>query len=437
MKKLHYLLLALVTITFISCGGEKNRYQPIQGYKGMVKRIVSYNYENDFQKNKIISKYGVLIPKYIKEYNKYGNETMNVIIDLPDDDDEQVCVIYIDSISYDKKQKQESLVRYTIYTNTNEIMYYNDPQRLIKSNTTFTQKEVEETHYTRKGDSESRITISTLSFETKSLDNISKTIQNVIKKRLEYLGDSFLNETYIPDTTSVIHLKYENDKIIHEKHQGYLSSKEITNYYDKDLLLSQTAVTENDTIITTYSYKDGYLSEVKTDDNIKRYDKKGRLVYNKNNNREEINIFKGDSIEITSTSSSIGHFIYFSKVNQDSLNIFSISLNLADENRYADDVIMQIEKFANNEISQEKIMNEIEQIIYKIDDSNYNSFTSTIYTNFDTHNNPLKIELNRTTMTNNYSMFSSPSLSKYKYYLDKKVIKSESRDITEREIEYY
>ena len=40
-------------------------------------------------------------------------------------------------------------------------------------------------------------------------------------------------------------------------------------------------------------------------------------------------------------------------------------------------------------------------------------------------------------MTNNYSMFSSPSLSKYKYYLDKKVIKSESRDITEREIEYY
>ena len=120
MKKLHYLLLALVTITFISCGGEKNRYQPIQGYKGMVKRIVSYNYENDFQKNKIISKYGVLIPKYIKEYNKYGNETMNVIIDLPDDDDEQVCVIYIDSISYDKKQKQESLVRYTIYTNTNE-----------------------------------------------------------------------------------------------------------------------------------------------------------------------------------------------------------------------------------------------------------------------------------------------------------------------------
>ena len=202
-------------------------------------------------------------------------------------------------------------------------------------------------------------------------------------------------------------------------------------------MLSQTAVTENDTIITTYSYKDGYLSEVKTDDTIKRYDKKGRLVYNKNNNREEINIFKGESIEITSTSSSIGHFIYFSKVNQDSLNIFSISLNLADENHYADDVIMQIEKFANNEISQEKIMNEIEQIIYKIDDSNYNSFTSTIYTNFDTHNNPLKIELNRTTMTNNYSMFSSPSLSKYKYYLDKKVIKSESRDITEREIEYY
>ncbi|MDO5490702.1 MAG: hypothetical protein Q4F52_11475, partial [Bacteroidaceae bacterium] len=186
---------------------------------------------------------------------------------------------------------------------------------------------------------------------------------------------------------------------------------------------------------TTYSYKNGYLWETKTGDIIERYDNKGRSIYYKTNKREEIHIYKGDSIKISSTSNNHGNHISFSKVNQDSLNVFSASLDLADEKFYTDDVIVNFEKFTNNEISQEKLMDEIEQIIYKIDDSNYNSFTSTIYSNYDTHNNPLKIEESKTTMMNNYSMFSNDS--NLKYYLDKKVIKRERKDITEKEIEYF
>lgn len=431
MKRIHYLLLALTYLNFISCTDGNNKYQPVQGYKGKIKRIVSYNYENDFQKNKIISKYGTLIPEYIKEYNKYGNETMNMRINLPDDDDKQVCIIHIDSIAYNKKQEQESVVSYAIYTNTNEVMYYNDPQKLIKSNTTFVEKAVKNSYYTRTGNSESQIKTSTLSYETKSLDNISNAIKTFYKDRFGYFGESLLNQIPTTDTTSIVFIDYDNDKVMHERHPN----KDITYYYDNDLLSSKTIVTKDDTTTIKYNYKDAYLWEVKSDNTIERYDNQGRTIYHKTDNREEINIFKGDSINISSTTTNYGNFINFSKVNKDSLNIFSISISLADEKLYTDDVIMHLEKYSNEEITKEKLMTEIEAIIYKIDDSSYNSFTSTIYSNYDTHNNPLKIEKIRTTMMNNYSMFSNNS--NLKYYLDKKVIKRERKDITEREIEYF
>ena len=214
MKKKHYLLLALTSIIFISCIGENDKYQPIQGYKGMIKRIASYNYESDFHKNKIISKYGTPIPENIKKYNKYGNETMTVYIDLPDDDDEQVCTIYIDSITYNKEQKQESIVSYTIYTNTNEVMYYNEPQKLINSNTTFVEKAIKKCHYIKTGNSESQIKTSTLFYETKNLDNISNVIQDFYKNRFGYFGESFLNHIPKTDTTSIVLIDYDNDKIM-------------------------------------------------------------------------------------------------------------------------------------------------------------------------------------------------------------------------------
>lgn len=433
MKKNYYLLLALTSLIFISCSGENDKYQPIQGYKGMIKRIVSYSYESDFHKSKIISKYGAPIPAYIREYNKYGNATMSVGIDLPDDDDQQVCIVYIDSIAYNKKQELDSIVSYVIYTNTNEVMYYNEPQKLINSNTTFVEKTIEKCHYTKKGSSESQIKTSTLFYETKKLDNISNVIQDFYKNRFGYFGESFLNHIPKTDTTSIVLIDYDNDKIIREKHQN----KEITYYYDKDLLSSKTIITENDTTTIKYNYKDGHLWEVKSDDTIERYDNQGRTIYYKTDNREEINTYKGDTIKISSKSTDYGNFVYFSKENQDSLDVFSISINLADEKLYTDDVIMLLEKFAKNEISQEKLMNEIESIIYKIDDSEFNTFTSTVYSNYDTHNNPLNTEESTIYMNNNYAAFSSPSLSKYKYYLDKKVTKRERKDITEKEIEYY
>lgn len=434
MKPIHYLMLGVIIALFAACsGGAEKQYVPLDGYNGKVKRLVTYEYESDIQKNRIISKYGCMIPESVKEYNKYGLLEREISIRLPEEDDDyEICVVEVDSTRYNKQNQEIYSATYTIFVNPEDVTLYNEPQTLINSNATFCIKYERHTEYVIKDG----ITYETKVVRTyRDIDRLSTlpaSLERGIRERLKY-SDILSPEISLLDTVKR-ETEYKNGKLVRKSESHRDNYWETLNQYENELLVGSTRISNKDTTRIKYTYKNGALWEVNDGWWTTRFDEIGREIYRLNKNGyETVKTYKDTSV-ISTSSDKYGTNVYLDIVNKDSLAVLSVSIDLDDKDSYVDDAIMLLERFRDGEISSKEFENEVEKIVLKIDESDYNRIKTTTYSDCDAYNNPLKIVEKRISLSNRYSLFSSSYL---KYYLDPGVRRYEYKDITEKEIEYY
>ncbi len=405
MKAFLCYALSAVLILFMSC--TNGEYKPIEGYNGKVKRLVTYSYKTSFDKNRMVSQYGSLIPNKIEEYSKQGMLERKIEITLPDEDvDNAICVIEVDSILYNRELKVTSSVKYTIYVSPEDVVLYNEPEKLITSNKTFTIKNESTTSYGIKGNKKYESTITNVYYD---LSKLSK-LPTAFGSHIEYL--EYYSMGLSKSDTLKCEYVYENDKIIRK-------------------VAYHTSI--NDSITTTYTYKDGMLWEENDGGYIKRFDNKGREIYSKFNTHETITTYK-DTTAISLSTSEYGKTISLEMVNRDSLIIMSASIDIDNRDSYEDEAVMLLERFRDEKISQMEFEKDVESLVSKIDESDWNSIETLSYSNYDVFNNPLNIVKNKIIMINKYAHIPSESL---KYILDRGVLKNRYTYITEKEIEYY
>lgn len=403
MKTTHYLLLSFISVALMACTGNMEKtYEPLKGYNGKIKKLVTYEYESDIEKSRIISKYGAPIPKSVQEYNKYGKLERSINIELPTQEGEDLlCTIEVDSISYNKQQQQDCSVKYIILVRPDEVSAYNEPEKLIQSNTTLVIKSISKTEFKADDNRTTEITRTDLSYDDKKSGNIVQSL----------CCDS---KTY----------------------------NEIVRLYDKGLLMSESDISRyrfinhSDTNTTEYKYKNDLLWEKRGKSSLYRYDEKGRVIYEKAGQFETISTYKDTSVISTSSikNGEDANSATLEIWDKDSLSLFSVYINLDDRKYYVDDAILLLEKYRDEELSQGELIDEIEKIVSKVDDSFMNRITIVNYENYDAFNNPLKIVEKIITISNKAAFM--PSAYRY-LYSGRGVDKSESKDITEKEIEYY
>lgn len=429
-------MLGVIIALFAACsGGAEKQYVPLDGYNGKVKRLVTYEYESDIQKNRIISKYGCMIPESVKEYNKYGLLEREISIRLPEEDDDyEICVVEVDSTRYNKQNQEIYSATYTIFVNPEDVALYNEPQTLINSNTTFCIKCEHHTEYVIKDG----ITYETKVVRTyRDIDRLSTlpaSLERGIRAWLKY-SDILSPEISLLDTVKR-ETEYKNGKLVRKVERYKDNYRETLNQYENELLVGSTQISKKDTTHITYTYRNGVLWEESNGLWTTRFDENGREIYQHSKNGYEIVKTYKDTSAISISSGNYGTTVYLETVNKDSLAVLSVTIDLDDRESYVDDAIMLLERFRDGEISSKEFESEVEEIVLKIDESDYNSIETTTYSNYDAYNNPLKIVEKRISLSNKYSLFSSSSYY-LKYYLDRGVNRYEYKDITEKEIEYY
>lgn len=439
MRKFVFSLLSCLAI--VSCNSGSNdtlKYTPVENFKGEVRKVVTYSYESDIQKNKKIAEYGAPIPDEIISYNKYGSQEASIEISLPDDDEPNICVVRVDSVKYDKKGNVVAQKRHVIFTSPEEVINYANPALILSSNNSFaihvnTKYEVNEENNKRI---EKKITNEFVDID--KFNALPVYMQSIIEERF-FWGDTkqiLVSGTLPSDTTTVIY-EFGGKNIVREIEEVGTTRSEIRRKYDGDNKIEEIRISGADSIRTTFVYKNGVLSEEHIGDAITRYDEKGREIAKIDGHNLSITTYK-DTTKLSTEhfeNYTTGNFVSFKRYSKEGLVLFSAILNLGEEDLYVDDAVLLFENFRDGIIDEYKLREEMESIVYKIDESNFNSLKKTNYSNYDSHGNPLKIVQTTTQMYNNYSFFRKNDYTRY--YTTKRVLKSDSKDIKEREIEYY
>lgn len=441
MQKSFFILFSILTV--IACNnGSSLKYQPVKDLKGEIRRISTYSYESDIQKNRIIAKYGVPIPESVVIYNKYGSPEVSIDIQLPDNDDPQICYVTVDSVFYDKHNRMKGKHLYEIFVQPADLHSYEDPSVLLNLDNSFSVKRFVRVEVS---DEKTKRVEEHISEFPNNLDKY-KTLPNVMQKAIhewfDYRGipiDIFDSKDVRNDTTTFIY-EYDKDKLIREREESSRSVNETVRKYDGENLIEEIRINDTDTSKTTYSYKNGKLFQKQEGETITNYDEQERVISRVRGDDQTIYTYKDTTTLSTShyvftSSSKEMNCVYFYRYNKDGLILFSADLNLKDSDLYLDDAILLFENFRDGLIDEGSLRKGMEAIILKIDDSDFNHVDKTDYSNYDSHGNPLRIIKTTTSLSNNYSYLSS--FSYLKYYIDKKVTEHSYKRILEREIEYY
>ena len=432
MKPHYYIILCVITAIFVACSnGSKCEYESLDGYNGKVKKIIIYNYENDIQVNRIISKYGGKIPESVREYNKCGLLEREISVSLPDEDDDcNICTIKVDSTRYNKQNQEVYNVIYTIFVSPDEVLLYNEPERLINSSSTYTIKYERNTEYLAKDNMIFETKVECVHQDINKLYELPTTMEKNVGR---YLRDLGINPEMSFMDTLMFEREYHNGQLIRkiEYHDDYCM--ETLNSYDDGLLVGSTEISKGDTTHTKYSYENGILREVNNGFWTHRYDDKGRLIYlHSKNGSESVRMYKDTSSISTLSDKYLGNSVDLDIVNKDSLVVLNVSIDLDERSTYVDDAIILLERFRDREISQKELENEVEKIALKIDESTHSAIETTVYSNYDICNNPLKIVKRRICIST-----SSDSYFRHYLGLDRVVNRFEHKDIVEKQIEYF
>ena len=426
-------LLIIGCISFFSCKNDtKVAYIPIKGFNGEVKRLTTFEYSNEHEKELMIAKYGKTIPETISYYNERGQETCAISIQIPNIDDPQVCTIVIDSTFFDDYGRDIGGVNYVLYAHPKEIVKYQDISSKINALFVIIKEsrvEVEEDDNLRI---ENRI--STRSVDIEKYKKLPNDIRYYIDFSFPFVMDrvnDIINTGIIPsDTTQTIY-EYDNDQIIREtvKSKGLYS--ETRRKYSNNNVVSETHISEKDTIERTFIYKNGKLSEEKSEDDVIRYDALGRKVSIISPSMQYITTYK-DSTELSvgsykfDWSDKWSYVVSLEKKSSDGLIVFSSTLHLEDREIYKDDAVLLFEHFRDGLIDQKELQKGMVAIIEKIYDSRLNYINNTTYSNYDNHHNPLLVVENSIYLNHRHSYFSSNTIEE-----------DEDKKITEYVIDYY
>lgn len=393
--KVQTLLALFFAILTAACSNDSNNsetYKPIQGYNGKVKQITYYQFKNDFEKNRQISKYNYTIPEEIKEYNRFGLLEKKIKFELESDND--YYFIEADSICYNANQEKILEIHYKVGTKVKEISNFSKLMSIVNS----------------------------------TIPTDIEIIRNQIMNEEFNFTDNF-----VAVDTTIYKYEYQNNLLVSKSTTEKIASRNIYYKYDKNLLSKTIEITnKNDTIITNYIYNDGILTqkfiEKQKKKSIEKYDSNGRMIYSKDNLFEHYNNYY-DTITVSSLCRKKDkhfdedYYIILKKTNKDSLLLFQANISLANKkNYYEDEVMNQIEKYKDNIISEYDFINEVEKIISKVP-NNYTDFKIISYDNYDLHGNPLKKQYNNISF----------NWSSYRY----DVIKYEEMKIHEETINYY
>ena len=439
MKNIALLSIACVAVWACNNGsGESLKYEPIEGLKGEIHKIVTFSYESDIQKNKIIAKYGTPVPKSIICYNKYGSPEVSIEFSLPDDDDPQICLVGVDSSLYDKKNHLIGRRGHVFFVLPEDFSNFDNPTMLLNSEKFFATNVTVHSEVTEEKNKRIERFITEQTLDQEKFESLPQYMQSNIRERYFRYGDnSFLDTGMLPNDTTTTTYEYDGENVIRELTESKDNVTEVLTKYDGDNPIEELRIYNSDTTKTVFTYKNGVLSEKRVGDALTRYDEQGR----------EIAEIHGDNLSIMTykdtTKLSTHHFVfskasnsvYFNRYNKEGLELFSAELHLEDDDTYVDDAVLLFENFRDGVIDEVELRKGMESIIYKVEESSLNSIEKKTYSNYDSHGNPIKIVEKRTSMSNSYAYMSSYSY--FKYYLEKKVNKYEYKDITEREIEYF
>ena len=433
-----FLLSCLAVWSCNSSGNESLKYVPLENLKGEIKKLVTYSYDSDIQKNKIIAQYGAPIPNEIIYYNQYGSPEVSIKISLPDDDDPDICLVTVDSVKYDKRNSILARRGHVILTRSDDMTSFENPQLLLDSKNSYAVHTNVRVNVKDEKGKRIEQSITEGSVDIDKFYSLPEDMQNIILKSFFWLApERFSDTTKLQSDTTTITYEYNEGRIVREIEEGKNQVSEIRRIYDGDKKTEEIRILNTDTTRTVFTYKNGKLSEERVGDAITRYDEQGREIARINGKELSIKTYR-DTTEITTEHSerySVSNYVTFKRFRKDGLVLFSAILSLDDRDMYVDDAVLLFEKYRDGVIDESALRDEMEAMVYKIDESNLNSIEKTIYDNYDSHGNPLTIVQSYTNMYNSYSFYSRNNYSKY--FSTKKVLKTESRKITEREIEYY
>lgn len=439
MRNTVLLIFACLAIWSCNSGGSESlKYEPIKDLKGEIRKVVTYSYESDIQKNKMIAKYGAPVPKSVICYNKYGSPEVSIEFSLPDDDDPQICLVGVDSTSYDKKNHLIGRKSHIIFVLPEDFSNFDNPTILLNSEKTFVTNVTVRSEVTEEKDKRVERMISEQTLDPERFKTLPQHMQNVIRERYFWYGDkSFLDTGTLPNDTTTITYEYAGKKVIRELTERKDDVTEVLTRFEGDNPIEELRIHNSDTTKTVFTYKNGVLSEKRVGDALTRYDEQGREIAEIRGDNQSIMTYK-DTTKLSThhfVFSKASNSVYFNRYNKDGLELLSAELHLEDEDSYVDDAVLLFENFRDGVIDEAELRKGMESIIYKIDESSLNSIEKNTYSNYDSHGNPLKIVQTRTRMSNSYAYMSSYTY--LKYYLEKKVNKYDYKEITEREIEYY
>lgn len=435
------VLLSLACLTVLACNnGGKNslKYEPVKDLKGEIRKVVTYSYESDIQKNRMIAKYGSPIPESIICYNKYGSQEVSIEYSLPDDDDPQICLVAVDSVLYDKNNHMIGRRNHVIFVRPEDFSNFDNPSLLMASDDVFFTNVFVHSEVSEEKNKRIERFITEQTLDPERFKRLPQHMQSVLRERYFFYGDNaFLETGKLPTDTTTTTYEYDGKKIIRELDVKKDDVTEILTKYDGENPIEEIRIHNSDTIKTVYTYKNGVLSEKRVGDALTRYDEQGREIAEIRGDNQSIMTYK-DTTKLSThhfVFSKASNSVYFNRYNKDGLELFSAELHLEDEDSYVDDAVLLFENFRDGIIDETELRKGMESIIYKIDESSLNSIEKNTYSNYDSHGNPMKIVQTRTRMSNSYAYMSSYTY--LKYYLEKKVNKHDYKKITEREIEYY
>lgn len=433
-------LLSLSCLAVLSCnngGRESLKYEPVKDLKGEVRKVVTYSYESDIQKNKIIAKYGAPIPKSIICYNKYGSPEVSIEFSLPKDDEPQICLVGVDSSYYDKKNHFIGRRSHVIFVLPEDFSNFDNPTILLNSEKIFATNVIVRSEVMEEKNKRIEKFITEQTLDQERFKTLPQHMQSIIRDRFFWQDDnSFLDTGTLPNDTTTTIREYDGRKVIRELTERKDDVTEVLTKFEGDNPIEELHIHNSDTTKIVFSYKNGILNEKRVGGALTRYDEQGREIAEIQGNNQSIMTYK-DTTKLSThhfVFSRASNSVYFYRYNKDGLELFSAGLHLEDKDTYVDDAVLLFENFRDGLIDEGELSKGMESIIYKVEDSSMNSIEKKTYSNYDSHGNPLKIVETIIRMSNSYAYMSNSYL---KYYLEKKVNKYNYKQITEREIEYF
>lgn len=398
------VVISVFAITICSCGQKNDsRYIPIEGLNGHVKQVSTSYYQNDFEKNQKIAKFGELIPDSIEYYNKQGGKTSSVFVNSFKDFPEFYSVL-IDSVYYDKHGNAIGTVKYEIYIHQKDVLEYKNPKGLIMNNFYIKEQMSVDVHRNKNTLTETKTTC--ISFDKSLFDSFSDDFKEFIREVCHVFS---------------VEPMLSNDRLRGEVRSINKSSTIST--FDGDNIVSKMTISDSDTTETQYVYKDGRLFEEKEGKQVLRYDDRGRIIYA--GGTSLIHITEGvvqspfstvykDSTKFTISEGLFGGpTLELTKMNSENRRTFFARLMSWEESN--EEGMRLFEDFADGLITEAEFCSGLKKIGRNTDDSP--SIIKYSYLDYDSHHNPLRI------------------VRRYEDYYD--FGDSESRGIEERTIEYY